>query len=223
MEFKTARERLNSSDFWLKKIIDEYAEDHFTIESYSEAFFINSRSVCDYVITDFLQTKFPNLSLEEVYSITKNSRKYRDGDKKLSDDGSNKILVDFLKKYQEEYKGLTTKPLVAYFFTLRNLLTHFGFPSIFNIKEENGSSKRHFNHEFVQFLLTENGNRLVTENGTPISLNQPAGTIKELDYVDKLDSEQKGNLVKDLDDKDPVILLTDFLKEIKKFVSDLEQ
>lgn len=223
MEFNTARERLNSSDFWLKKIIDEYAEDHFTIESYSEAFLINSRSVCDYVITDFLQIKFPSLSLQEVYNISINFRKYRDGNKKLSDDGSNKILVDFLKKHQEEYKRLTKKPLVAYFFTLRNLLTHFGFPSIFNIKHENGSPKRYFNHEFVQFLLTESGDRLVTENGIPFSLNQSAGTIKELDYVEKLDSEQKRNLVKDLDSKDPVILLTDFLKEIKKFVSDLEQ
>lgn len=221
------RARLGVAIRWYQKILENYNNPSEWIEYFTEAFLVSSRSVIDYVVRDFLECLEPKLNMNKISEINFNKTKKKEIEKLLEDYENKELVINFLATHTEEFNRLLGDVLVRYFFTLRNLIVHAGFPHIYeNTYTGSGKnervSQRRFQTEFVNYLLTENGGYLLTNNGDRIVLEGENSYISDFDYLSKLDPKEKQRLEEKLKKTESKDLLQNYLKLIENFVEKIE-
>lgn len=223
-----ARARVKVARKWLDKILENYNNSDEWVEHFTEAFLVSTRSVTDYVVRDFLESLEPKLNLTKISEINYNKTKEKYIKKILTDYEKKESVINFLKKHKMELDILLENHLVRYFFTLRNLIVHAGFPHIYeNTYEGSGKkqkiSQRRLQTEFVNYLLLEDGDFLLTNSGDRIVLEGDNSNIRDFDYIAKLSSEEKQNLENLLKETEAKDLLQKFFESIENFVELFEK
>lgn len=221
------RVRLMVARKWLDKILEYYDNPDDWIEHFTEAFLVSTRSIADYIVRDFLESLQPKLSLVKISEINYNKYRKNNIKKILGDYEKSDLIIHFLKMHKQEFDNLLEIPLVRYFFTLRNLIVHAGFPNIYeNTYEDSGQkqkiSQRRFQTEFVNYLLLESGGFLLTNSGDRIVLAGDNFPLRDFDYLSDLSSEEKQNLEQRLKEKEAKILLEEYFESIKNFMEKFE-
>ena len=223
-----ARARVKVARKWLDKILENYNNSDEWAEHFTEAFLVSTRSVVDYVVRDFLESLELKLNLAKISEINYNKTKEKNIKKILADYEKKELVVNFLKRHKMGFDILLENHLVRYFFTLRNLIVHAGFPHIYeNTYDGSGKkqkiSQRRLQTEFVNYLLLEDGGFLLTNSGDRIVLAGNNSNIRDFDYLANLSSEEKQNLEKLLKETEAKDLLQKFFKSIENFVEQFEK
>lgn len=228
MEFRSAKERIELANFMLKEIEKKYQSPKKVFELYTEYFLILCKSTIDYVIFDYLDSLEPKMKMsDKVITIRKRPSRRKDPSK--IPHIKQKEISKFLQKHKEAIDDFEKEPLVRYFSTLRNLMMHSVFPNLFTQQYEKSGDKqkivyRRFQEKLVDYLLLENGDYLLKEDGFRILLESSGeDSILDISPLSDLSTTEKESLRILLRDDEPLELMIQYLDKIKKFVEKFEK
>lgn len=225
MKYNSANIRIKEAEEILNKIILEYNEPNDEIEKDTYRFIQRLKSIPDRIANDFLKSLNPPLKI-----IEKNKIYYQGFEKqkiKQSTHPEKIEMISFETKFTKKNKHLRENPIVLYFFTLRDLDEHDTSYNLYdNIYSGKGSQKvttRKFFFDIVDFLLLNNGGRILLNNGRPLELNSSRNdSFLETFKLQKLTPNKKKALQTKLTTTEAKLILEEFLKIMKNFVSSCE-
>ena len=224
MNCRTAKDRLDVSQFWFSKIKEFYLDSSEVVEYYLESFLISCRSVPDYVVRDFLNTIKPDLTLAQRLFINSEKINIVDGNKPLPEHEMNDNILAFLKEHSLFWNELYSNLLVRYLFTKRNVIIHHTFSGMYGpVYDDSGENiiRRHFEASGMN-LLVENGSKLLAEDGSPIILENGNSLPIDDFVIRNISQKDKEKLMNLITTTDAIKLLADFLSSIRKFVQHFE-
>ncbi|MGI0046645.1 MAG: hypothetical protein ACREBB_05595 [Nitrosotalea sp.] len=166
----------------------------------------------------------PEIKLIEQFNIVQWKNDYLEKKHQICHTESEKIL-DFLKDHKTELSILKGDLMVKYFTMLRNLTVHSLFPHIYHNQQddEHNIILRRFHHNFVSYLLKEDGGKVLYETGFPMELNKnDEGSFFDKYPLSTLDQTKRFTLETILKETDPLELMEAYLKNIEKFVANFE-
>lgn len=225
MKFQLTRERFELAKKWLEKIKNSYHIPENEIESFTEYFLIICRSISDYIIMDFLATLEPKISLGDRAEIVRKKKNHFNGES--VNHKEDKIIQKFLKSHKFQLDKFENQLVSKYFIALRNWSVHSIMPTIFTNEYEKDMTvkKRRFQKDFVYPLSTENGDRLVLEDGSGYLTLENSGEDSLFDKypLNSLGKEERQQLEQILDDTEALTLLQQYFDETENFVNFFEE
>ncbi len=208
MQCTNAKDKIKEAKHFLDILTSDEVYKDDDLYSYNVTAFLSStRSVIDYIVSDFLDYVKPKISLNE-WKKTKGSKKRQ---KKIIEKHPQKEkILAFFKFYEDVQKILRSDPLVYYFLEIRNEVIHYRKISA---KGMTVTSTNHITKEFSKMRTLE-----IPFNAEGLE-KYPQYKI---DYDNKLSKEQIFLLEQDIRHTDAKIHLRKFLHKIIEFENKFE-
>jgi len=226
MKFRSTEDRIKVSRFWFDRIRESYSNSNETVEYYTEAFLISSRSVIDYVVRDYLDSIKPAFGTNDKLTINWRKKKIAEGDSQLPAHAKKEEILQFLKIHNEAFKSLMENIIIKYFFTKRNVIVHHTFSGMYD-KTYEGEGKneritsRRFETQSVGFLMLSSGGYLRKQDGGRIKLSSSV-PIDDFELINNLTETQEKKLVKLVTNTEALDLLQQYWKLITSFVEEIK-
>lgn len=224
MKCQLTRERFELAKKWLGKIENVYHIPENEIESFTEYFLIICRSITDYLIVDFLTIIEPKISLGDRAEIVRKRKNHLNGE--TINHKEHEKIMEFLNTHKSHLDDFENQLLSKYFIALRNWSVHSIMPTVFTNEYEKDMKvkKRRFQKDFEYPLSTENGDRLVLEDGSGYLTIEGSGEDSLFDKypLNNLRTEEREQLEQILDNTEALALLRQFLEETENFIKKFE-
>lgn len=203
MKCTNAKGKSKEAKFFLSKLfVDEIYKDNDMYNFHLNAFLSSARSIIDYVVSDFLDSVNPPISINE-WKKTKGSRKLRK--KIISKHPQEGKINKFFKFYDDALIKLRSDPLVYYFWEIRNEATHYRKISEkgMTVTSTNSKTKQESKMRTLEMPFSEEGLEKYPQY--------------RIDYNNKFSKEQILMLEKDIRHIDAKIPLRKFFRKIIEF------
>lgn len=186
---------------------DEVYKDDDLYSYNVNAFLASARSIIEYIVSDFLDSVKPTISLNQ-WKKTKGSRKRQ---KKITEKHPQKEkITEFFKFYDDAQTNLRSDPLVYYFLEVRNEMIHYRKISEkgMTVTSTNPKTKEFSKMRTLEIPFTEEGLEKYPQY--------------KIDYNNKFSKEQILRLEQDIRHTDAKIHLKKFFRKIIEFENKFE-